>query len=345
MTTTNLPPRRIDGRHDREAGHRRASFATAPESDPGLKAIARRVMALLLLGSVAAALLLAVPGLRGVAREARRMSPLWLVAAIALELASATSFVLVFRRFFDRLSPRDARELAWAEQATGALLPGGGAGGVAIGAWLVHQTGAAMEWVIRRSGGLFFFNSATNGLSIIAAGAALLAGSSGEHSFTLVTLPTIGAAAITLAVVLLAHVIGGSQAAPRWLRAGADGVRHAEEAAFGRPHWRLLGGFGYLGFDMAVLWVTLRALGAAPTVPDLVLAYNIGYLANVLPIPGGIGSARRWTHRGPRALRRQRKTGGRSRNYLSRDLLLDPRTRGLGRLSAATKAPAHRPRD
>jgi hypothetical protein len=66
-------------------------------------------------------------------------------------------------------------------------------------------------------------------------------------------------------------------------------VRDAEQTAFTRPSWRLAGALGYLGFDMAVLWVTLKAVGEPLSVPALVLAYNIGYLANTLPIPGGIG--------------------------------------------------------
>jgi uncharacterized protein (TIRG00374 family) len=56
-----------------------------------------------------------------------------------------------------------------------------------------------------------------------------------------------------------------------------------------QPSWRLAGALGYLGFDIAVLWVCLRGFGITPSVPALVLAYNIGYLANALPIPGGIG--------------------------------------------------------
>jgi uncharacterized membrane protein YbhN (UPF0104 family) len=55
------------------------------------------------------------------------------------------------------------------------------------------------------------------------------------------------------------------------------------------PSWRLAGARGYLGFDMAVLWIALRALGHAPSVPALILAYNIGYLASTLSIPAGIG--------------------------------------------------------
>jgi uncharacterized membrane protein YbhN (UPF0104 family) len=37
------------------------------------------------------------------------------------------------------------------------------------------------------------------------------------------------------------------------------------------------------------LWVSFEATGVAPPVAVLVLAYLVGYLANVLPIPGGIG--------------------------------------------------------
>jgi uncharacterized membrane protein YbhN (UPF0104 family) len=38
-----------------------------------------------------------------------------------------------------------------------------------------------------------------------------------------------------------------------------------------------------------VLWVAFSAVGAPPPLAGLVLGYSIGYLANTLPIPGGIG--------------------------------------------------------
>jgi len=77
---------------------------------------------------------------------------------------------------------------------------------------------------------------------------------------------------------------------PAWVRGISAGVEDAEQTTFGRrPSWRLVGALGYLGFDMAVLWVALRVFGHAPSIPALILAYNIGYLANALPIPGGIG--------------------------------------------------------
>jgi uncharacterized membrane protein YbhN (UPF0104 family) len=38
-----------------------------------------------------------------------------------------------------------------------------------------------------------------------------------------------------------------------------------------------------------VLWVSFSAVGAPPPLAGLVLGYSIGYLANTLPVPGGIG--------------------------------------------------------
>jgi uncharacterized membrane protein YbhN (UPF0104 family) len=85
-------------------------------------------------------------------------------------------------------------------------------------------------------------------------------------------------------------VLASRQRVPRWLGGLATGVREAEVTLFTRrPSWRLLGAVGYLGFDIAVLWVTLRAFGHAPSVPVLMLAYSIGYAANLLPVPGGVG--------------------------------------------------------
>jgi uncharacterized protein (TIRG00374 family) len=56
------------------------------------------------------------------------------------------------------------------------------------------------------------------------------------------------------------------------------------------PTWRLLGAVVYLWCDIAMLWVAFRAFGEAPPVGALTLAFLIGYLGNVLPVPGGIGA-------------------------------------------------------
>jgi hypothetical protein len=102
--------------------------------------VGRRMATLALAVALLVALLASVPALRGVLRELSHVGATWVLAAVALELASALSFVVVFRLFFDRIPARDARSLAWTEQGSGALLPGGGAGGLAIGAFLIRLT-------------------------------------------------------------------------------------------------------------------------------------------------------------------------------------------------------------
>ncbi|MBV9605528.1 MAG: flippase-like domain-containing protein [Solirubrobacterales bacterium] len=262
---------------------------SAPSTSAKRPKVVSQLTTLALLVALGLALLASVPGLRDVLDRIGDISPVWLALAVLAELASDVSFVVLFRRFFDRLDARDARALAWTEQATGALLPGGGAGGLAIGGWLIHLAGAPTDWIVRRSGGLFFLTSAVNAATVIAAGLALILGASGPHDFVLAALPTLLVGAVTLAVVALPAVTRSRPRTPGWIRAISAGVLDAEETTFRRPSWRLLGSLGYLWFDIAVLWLVLRGLGEAPTVPALILAYTIGYLANMLPIPGGIG--------------------------------------------------------
>jgi hypothetical protein len=68
----------------------------------------------------------------------------------------------------------------------------------------------------------------------------------------------------------------------------AASVRDTERLTF-HPDWRIVGAIGYLWFDIGVLWACFQATGHTPPIAVIVLAYQIGYLANVLPIPGNIG--------------------------------------------------------
>jgi uncharacterized membrane protein YbhN (UPF0104 family) len=241
-----------------------------------------------LLIALSVSLLLSVPGLQPVVHAIGEIDPLWVVLAIALELASCLSFVIIFRLFFDRVGARDARALAWTSMASGALLPGGGVGGYAIGGWLVHLTGAPTRWIVRRSSGLFFLTSGVNSAAVIGSGLLLAVGLAGPHDFARAALPILLAGTATVVVLAVPWLAGRRGTAPAWVEGIAVGIRDAERA--GRhPSWRLVGAFGYLGFDIAVLWVAFTAVGHAPPLPGLILGYSIGYLANSLPVPGGIG--------------------------------------------------------
>jgi uncharacterized protein (TIRG00374 family) len=52
----------------------------------------------------------------------------------------------------------------------------------------------------------------------------------------------------------------------------------------------LIGGLiAYLAFDVMIVWATFHALGPAPPLAILWMAYLIGELGGLIPVPGGIG--------------------------------------------------------
>ncbi len=238
------------------------------------------------------AILIAVPGLRQVLVDLRGASDGWLALAIALELASCASFVVLFRHFFDGLSARRARELAWTEMGSGALLPTGGAGALALGGWLMHLEGIPTEQIVRRSGGLFFLSSAVSVSAMSLAGVLLGIGVSAGPGGTLAwALPAGGGVLVIVGAAALsglAHRSRGRLASSAPVRALADGVSEAL-GALRHPSWRLFGAIGYLGFDIAVLGAALHAVHFSPPISVLILGYIIGYLGNLIPVPGSIG--------------------------------------------------------
>ncbi|HKO27191.1 MAG TPA: lysylphosphatidylglycerol synthase domain-containing protein, partial [Solirubrobacteraceae bacterium] len=54
-------------------------------------------------------------------------------------------------------------------------------------------------------------------------------------------------------------------------------------------HWRMLGAAGFLCLDMAALWAACRATGHPLGGLALAVAYFIGYLATMIPVPAGLG--------------------------------------------------------
>ena len=68
----------------------------------------------------------------------------------------------------------------------------------------------------------------------------------------------------------------------------ASGVRTAIELIRTRDPG-LLGAIAWWGFDISVLWAMFHAFGSAPPFTVIWMAYFIGTLGNLLPLPGGLG--------------------------------------------------------
>ena len=252
---------------------------------------ARRLAGPVLLSAVIVSLILAMPPLQAVARQVAHVHAGWVVAAIALELCSCAAFIVIFRLFFDEVPAGTARELAWAEEASGALLPGGGLGALALGGVLLRRTGISTKSIIERSSALFFLTSSINVAALVGAGALLAARSApGPDELLRAGIPIFGGLAATAGALMIPMLVRRSpgRSRPAWFVDLAAGIGLARQSLH-RPTWRMIGAVGYLGFDIAALGATFAAAGKPLPIAPLVLGYLIGYLANIIPVPGGFG--------------------------------------------------------
>lgn len=239
---------------------------------------------------------LAVPGLREVLERVAHASSGWLVLAVALELASCLGYVATVRLVLRRGPAPMVRRLAWAEMAFGAVVPAGGAGGLAVGAWAMRARGVSWSRVANRSAVIFLLTSAVNVTVLALAGLGVAVGVGAGQPRVVFGLVPAGVALAAIAFfALLPRVADRTRFGTRQgrigdiLRSTATWVRDTEKTAL-QGDWRVLGSVGYLIFDIAVLWACMRAIGVTPPLLALVVGYQVGYLANLVPIPGGVGA-------------------------------------------------------
>src|SRR5207237_1124988 len=111
-------------------------LSEAMPSELSPRHLRRRLIELALFAAVVAVLITALPGFGEVRNRFSQIDPGYLGLIAVLELASTLSYVVAFRGVFcPRLNWRFSYEIGMAEQGTNVLLPTGGAGGLALGAW------------------------------------------------------------------------------------------------------------------------------------------------------------------------------------------------------------------
>ena len=153
------------------------------------------------------------------------MSPGWVAAAILLEVLSCLGYVLIFLTVFDRAPIVFGARVALTEMAFGAAVSLGGAGSIAVGAWLLHERGVADGQIAERSAVLFLLTSAINLLTLAAIGLALGLGIlPGPRNPLLTLLPAGVAIAIFLFFLVLPRLTERGARAAR-LRAARDAPR------------------------------------------------------------------------------------------------------------------------
>jgi uncharacterized protein (TIRG00374 family) len=267
-------------------------------SDANLRQLLRSIILLAVLGAIVVALLAAIPSLSSVTHELGHAQAGWVVLAVAAELSSCFAFVLFFQGIFWRGPRRLAARLAWTEMAAGALLPAGGAGGLGLGAFVLRKLGMPGRAIAIRSSVVFLVTSAVTVGALSLLGLGLAVGVlAGPHGPLLTLLPAlVGVLVIGLFLsvpgpltrVAEKHADSHSRIASM-LTSLAAGIRESE-AVLRHPDWRLLGAVGFWIFDVATLWLAFRALGSTPPFGAVAMGYLIGMVANMVPIPGGIGA-------------------------------------------------------
>jgi uncharacterized membrane protein YbhN (UPF0104 family) len=267
-----------------------AEVTISPEGDA--HRLRHGLISTLVLGGLLLGIGLAVPDLREVLRRVAHAGPGWLVLAVGLEVASCLGYVATVRLVLNRGPVREVRWLAWAEMAFGAVVPVGGAGGLAVGAWAMRAWGISWARIANRSAVIFLLTTAINGAVLVLAGLGIWLGiGSARTGLAYGLVPALATAAGLGFFLLLprglARRVPGRRLRPVLERV-ASWVSASESTAFS-PNWRLLGAVGYLLFDIAVLWACLKAVGVTPPLLALIAGYQIGYLANLVPIPGGLG--------------------------------------------------------
>src|SRR4051794_12090617 len=262
-----------------------------------------RRRAALVIGSLAILVLIAVlaPGLAEVRTILGDASIGWLLLAVALELASCASYVFMFRPVFcTRMPWRSSWQIGLSELATGSIVPASGAGGLALGAWVLSRGGVPADRIARRSVAFFLIKSSVNFVAVAVIGTVMALGLVGPDVSLWGTAFPAALSVLTIGAVLLVPKLGPGEKpaadAGRMKRAISavrrsliGGTAEAVELVRSRDGWLLFGAVGYWAFDNAVLWATYEAVGHPPALSIVLMGYLIGQLGGLLPLPGGVG--------------------------------------------------------
>lgn len=244
-------------------------------------------------------------------RRLRHGSAGWLAFGVGAEALSIGGYVLLFKGVFSchgvRIGWRASYEITMAGTVATKLSGAGGAGGLALTGWALTASGLRPTTVAKRLVAFNVLLYLVYMAALIVFGLLLRAGVvAGDAPWTVTLLPAVLAVVVVMLVGSLCllpddlerrltSIAPGSQRARTLLarlatvpRALHDGSGVALEQIRERRA-SLLGAPAYWAFDVLALWVGFKAFGQAPPVAVVVMAYFVGTLANLLPIPGGVG--------------------------------------------------------
>jgi uncharacterized membrane protein YbhN (UPF0104 family) len=258
----------------------------------------RSVLIVVAIVAVVVALLVLLPGLASLRKRFEGGDPWWLAFAVVLQVLSCASYVIAFHTVFcQKMSWRTSTEIGLSELAANSVLSVGGAGGLALGAWILRRGGVSSGHIARRTVAFFLLTSLVNVSCLALGGVGLLTGVfPSDASVALCVIPIaagLGAIALALAAGPLTARLATRSRWPRvatGLRTLSAGVGEALFLLRDRQPQLLIGTAGYMLLDVAVLGAGFAAFGNdVPAFGVLLVAYILGQLGGLIPLPGGIG--------------------------------------------------------
>jgi uncharacterized membrane protein YbhN (UPF0104 family) len=291
------------------------------EEMPRIRFTRRRViLALLFVVSAVVFFYYVLPQIAGVSSTLHRLergNSWWIAVGAVFEALSFAAYVVLFYAVFVReknggeqpirIGWRESYLITMAGVVATRVFAAAGAGGIALTAWALRRSGMQPRLVACRMVAFTVLLYSVYAGSLVLAGLGLGTGLfPGGGSFAITILPaTVGALLFVLAgaVALLPHDVerrlqqwarGSGRVARAMARAvtvpalAASGIRTAIALVRTRDP-RLLGAPAWWGLEICVLWACFHAFGKAPPFTVLWMAYFVGMLGNLLPLPGGIG--------------------------------------------------------
>jgi uncharacterized protein (TIRG00374 family) len=235
----------------------------------------------------------------------------WLAAALLFTLASFGGYVMMFQGVFVRAGSnidwRASYQITMAGLAATRLFAAGGAGGIALTAWALRRAGMPRRTVADKTLAFLILTYAVYMAALVICGFGLYFDLlPGPGPFAITVVPALFGFAVILLALGLSRVPPDLQRRLEgFARRGGRLARIAQRlanapAAFSAGmresmcHVRerdpaLLGAIAYWAFNIAVLWACFHAFGDPPPLTVIVMGYFVGFLGNLLPLPGGIG--------------------------------------------------------
>jgi uncharacterized membrane protein YbhN (UPF0104 family) len=241
------------------------------------------------------------PGLGQVRAHLSDAAPGWVAVGVVFEALSGASYVLMFRPVFcPHMSWRTSAEISWSELGVGSLVPASGAGGLALGAWVLARRGMPADKIALRSVAFFLLKSSVNFVAVAVLGTLMAVGILGPEQPLWLTAGPAALSVLVIAAVVLLPRLGPGAPPPSGAgrirrgvsaarRAVIGGAGEAVHAVRGANLLLVAGVVGYWAWDNAVLWAAFRAFGEAPPLTVVLMGYLIGQLGGLLPLPGGVG--------------------------------------------------------